>query len=95
EIPSFSLYYKDLSNGKNTDPYYYMNSAANAQIAYEIMSAVLSGLSGKTITDHYRVKSKVYCTEYGGNISVYVNYRNTDVTVNGVTIGARDFVKVG
>ena len=95
EIPSFVLYYKDLSNGKKSDSYYYMNSAANAQIAYQRMSAVLSGLGGKAITDHYKVKSKVYCTEYGGNISVYVNYRDTDVTVNGVTIGARDFVKVG
>ena len=95
EVPSFSLYYADCSDGKKSDSYHYMNSAANAQIAYERMSAVLSGLSGKTITDHYKVKSKVYCTEYGGNISVYVNYGDTDVTVNGVTVGARDFVKVG
>ena len=95
EVPSFSLYYADCSDGKKSDSYHYMNSAANAQIAYERMSAVLTGLSGKTITDHYKVKSKVYCTEYGGNISVYVNYGDTDVTVNGVTVGARDFVKVG
>lgn len=95
EVPSFTLTYKDLSDGKGSDAYYYMNSAANAQLAYERMSAVLSGLGGKTITDHYKVKSKVYCTEYGGNISVYVNYRDTDVTVNGVTVGARDFVRVG
>ncbi|MGN1194785.1 MAG: DUF5696 domain-containing protein, partial [Acutalibacteraceae bacterium] len=95
EVPSFSLYYKDLSTDKSSDSYYYMNCATNAQIAYDRMSTVLSGLSQKTITAHYKVQSKVYCTEYGGNISVYVNYRDTDVTVNGVTIAARDFVKVG
>ena len=95
EIPSFSLYYKDFSTDKSSDAYYYMNCASNAQIAYTRMSNILSGLSGKTITAHYKVKSKVYCTEYGGNISVYVNYGDTDVTVNGVTVCARDFVKVG
>lgn len=95
EVPSFTLTYKDCSDQNGTDSYFYMNSASNAQLAYERMSAVLSGLSGKTITDHYKVKSKVYCTEYGGNIRVYVNYRDTDVTVNGITVGARDFVRVG
>lgn len=95
EVPSFSLYYKDRSTDQSSDPYSYMNCSTNAQIAYDRMSTVLSGLSQKSITAHYKVQDKVYCTEYGGNISVYVNYRDTDVTVNGVTVGARDFVKVG
>ena len=95
EVPSFTFYYQNLSDGEKEDPYYYMNSSSDASLAYERMSAVMSGLGGKTITAHYRVMSKVYCTEYGGNISVYVNYRDTDVTVNGVTVGARDFVRVG
>ena len=55
---------------------------------------VFADLSDRKITAHYRVKSGVYCTEYGAGTSIYVNYNKKDVTVSGVTIEARDFLKV-
>lgn len=95
EVPYFELYYVDGGTDKKPDPYYYMNFASEAQLSYERMSRTFASLRDKTITAHYEVKPNVTCTEYGGSAMVYVNYTNKDVTVNGVTISARDFIKVG
>ena len=94
-VPSFAVYHADLSEEKKTDNSYYMNCAGTAQSVYERLSNTFSSLVNEKITNHYRVKKGVYCTEYSGSISVYVNYNDTDVRVNGVTVEARSFLRVG
>ncbi|MCM1364564.1 MAG: DUF5696 domain-containing protein [Faecalibacterium sp.] len=93
-VPNYELYYEDFGTDETADNYHYMNYASDVQLCYERMSSVFSDLGDKKITAHYRVKKGVYCTEYGGSTSVYVNYNKKDVTVGGVTVEARDFLRV-
>lgn len=53
----------------------------------------LSDLRGSRMTDHYRVKKGIYCTEYG-DTSIYVNYTDKDYEVQGVTVPANDFMRI-
>lgn len=94
-IPSFTLYYSDLSSEDKADNCYYLNQMSLAQSSYERLSNTLSSLRNKRITDHYKVKKGVWCTEYEGGINVYVNYNNKDVVVNGITLEEKSFLKVG
>lgn len=94
-IPSFEVYYADSGSEEEADTLNYINCAGFAQSVYERLSNTFSDLSGEKITAHYLVKKGVYCTQYSGDINVYVNYNNKDVTVNGVTVEARSFLRVG
>ena len=51
------------------------------------------GLSTQTITAHKQAGEEVYCTEYADGTVFYVNYNETDVTIDGVTVPSRSFVK--
>lgn len=94
-VPSFEWYYTDTSDEKNKDKYCYSNSIGEAQLYYQRMSSSLSDLRNARITAHEKVKKNVYMTEYEGSTKVYVNYNKTAVTVSGVTIEPRSFVRVG
>ena len=94
-MPHFELYYTDNSTDESKDKYNYSNSINEAQLYYQRMSSALSDLRNARITAHEKVKSNVYMTEYEGSTKVYVNYRKTAVTVDGVTIEPRSFVRVG
>lgn len=93
-VPHFEWYYADSSTEKNKDEYNYNSSINEAQLYYQRMSS-LSDLRDARITAHEKVKKNVYMTEYEGSTKVYVNYKNTAVTVDGVTIEPRSFVRVG
>lgn len=94
-VPHFEWYYADNSTEESKDKYNYRSSISEAQLYYQRMSSTLSDLRNARITAHERVKSNVYMTEYEGSTKVYVNYRKTAVTVDGVTIEPRSFVRVG
>lgn len=94
-VPHFEWYYTDNSTDESKDKYNYSNSINEAQLYYQRMSSALSDLRNARITAHEKVKSNVYMTEYEGSTKVYVNYRKTAVTVDGVTIEPRSFVRVG
>lgn len=94
-VPYFEVYYSDNSTEDKKDLYNYISCASLAQEDYERLSNTFDLLQNKKITNHYKVKKGVYCTEYSSDISVYVNYNKKDVKVNGVTIEARSFLKVG
>ena len=94
-VPHFEWYYTDNSTDKSKDKYNYSNSINEAQLYYQRMSSALSDLRNARITAHEKVKSNVHMTEYEGSTKVYVNYRKTAVTVDGVTIEPRSFVRVG
>lgn len=94
-VPHFEVYYKDFSDGDKVDNYNYTACASLAQKDYERLSNTFNSLQNEKITNHYLVKKGVYCTEYSSNKSVYVNYNNKDVKINGVTVESRSFLMVG
>lgn len=94
-VPYFEWYYADSSTEESKDKYCYTNSINEAQLYYQRMSSSLSDLRNARITAHEKVKKNVYMTEYEGSTKVYVNYNKTAVTVSGVTIEPRSFVRVG
>lgn len=93
-IPYYEWYHADNGTEEEKDSYYYMNSIADAQTNYERMKSTFSDLRGARITDHRQVKKNVYVTEYDGSTLIYVNYNNKAVTVSGVTVDAKSFIRV-
>lgn len=94
EILSYEFYYTNPGTDDSKDNLYYMNFGNHAQSSFERLSTMFADLSSRKITNMYCVKKGVYCTEYGDDISVYVNYNSKDVRVNGVTVEAKSFLKV-
>lgn len=93
-IPYYEWYHLDNGTEEEKDKYFYMNSIAEAQLGYERMKNTFSDLRGARITDHRQVKKNVFVTEYDGSTLVYVNYNNKAVTVSGVTVDAKSFIRV-
>lgn len=93
-IPCYEWYSADSSTEGKTDMGSYMSYISSAQSQYEKASKAFSDLRGARITDHYKVKKNVYCTQYDNSTDVYVNYNDKAVTVNGVTVDAMSFLRV-
>ncbi len=93
-IPYYKWYSADSSTEENTDMGSYLNYITAAQSQYEKVSEAFSDLRDARITDHYRVKKNVYCTQYNSSTDIYVNYNEEAVTVNGVTVDAMSFLRV-
>lgn len=75
------------------DKFSYSTWANEVYTYYAKGNKALSNLRGSRITDHYQVKSGIYCTEYG-DTSIYVNYTNKNYEVQGVTVPANDFMRI-
>lgn len=60
---------------------------------YGMQAESLQGLIGCRIVDHEQVADQVYATTYSNGSVVYVNYNETDVTVNGVVVPARGYYR--
>lgn len=93
-IPYYEWYGVDLGTEETPDKYYYLNSVADARMGYERMKKAFSDLRSERITDHEEVKKNVFVTEYGGSTKVYVNYNSKAVTVSGVTVDGKSFLRV-
>lgn len=93
-VPYFEWYFKDLTQQDEKDNYYYNNSLFAAQSMYEKMKATFYDLSDARITAHEKVKKDVYRTELDNSTEIYVNYSDKTVTVNGVVVDAKSFVRV-
>lgn len=72
----------------------YEDSLADAAAYYKEANQTLADLRGARMTKHSMVQENVYCTEYDSSSLVYVNYGETEATVNGVTIPARSFLRL-
>lgn len=85
----------DVENEVTADlsAYSYSDWATPAYTFYEKANRALGNIADLRMTSHYQVKKGVYCTQYG-ETSIYVNYNEKDVTVGGVTVPARDFMRV-
>lgn len=93
-IPYYEWYSADSSAEDKLDMGSYLNYITSAQSQYEKASKAFADLRGARITDHYKVKKNVYCTQYDNSTDVYVNYNDKAVTVNGVTVDAMSFLRV-
>ena len=60
---------------------------------YKLLKEKLSIVSGEEIIGHSKIADNVYKTEYE-NTAVYTNYGYEDVTVEGITVPARDFTVI-
>lgn len=57
--------------------------------------SVLKDVSSSEIIAHEKLSDTLYCTKYANGINIYVNYGESDVTVNDITVKAMDFCVVG
>lgn len=98
-----SLYYRwvyrDPSILKDTEfshlmSVYYRNFESSAVASYGKLNRVLRDVQGQLIVDHERLAAGVYRTIYENGRAVIVNYNYDAVTVEGIEVGARDFVAV-
>ena len=92
-VPYYEWYGKNTAED-GSDKYYYMNSISNARQQYELASAALSDLRDSRITDHGIAAENVSFTVYDNETELYVNYSDEAVTVSGVTVEAKSFIRV-
>jgi len=99
-LPNFQVTYEPssvLKKSEYTDNYAsgYESWRGDILEAYAMALQSLDGLMGQAITAHAQVAENVYATTYAGGDVVYVNYSESDVTVDGVTVPARGFYRQG
>lgn len=90
-----SAYWCCTASDENLDKIYYYNNNINDMVnCYTRANQSLADLRDSRMTSHQQIQDGVYCTEYDNSIKVYVNYTNTEITVHGVVIGAKDCVTI-
>ncbi|MBE6974317.1 MAG: hypothetical protein E7436_02360 [Ruminococcaceae bacterium] len=99
-LPNFQVTYAPssvLKKSEYTDNYAsgYESWRGDILKAYSMIHDSLEGLMDQPITDHTQVAEEVFATTYANGVVVYVNYSESDVTVNGVTVPARSFARQG
>lgn len=97
--PNFEWVYEEVTAKNKTDKtpvVYYGDSLSRAAEYYKRANEALGDLRTSRITKHFEVSGveNVYCTEYGTGSLIYVNYNDTEASVNGVTIPAHDFMRI-
>lgn len=92
--PHFEWNYESVINRTENDSFYYDNTINAAAEFYTEANEALNDLRDARITDHYEVEDGIFCTEYDTGARIYVNYTNTDFSILGVVIEARNFFRV-
>ena len=92
-LPS-AYWYCTAFDEKLDKTYYYNNNINDMVDYYTRANQSLADLRDSRMTAHQQIQDGVYCTEYDNSIKVYVNYTNTEITVHGVVIGAKDCVTI-
>ncbi len=92
--PHFEWNYEPVIGITENDIFYYDNTINAAADYYKEANETLNDLRDARITDHYEVADGIFCTEYDTGARIYVNYTNTDYSVLGVVIEARNFLRV-
>ncbi len=70
----------------------WIDDAAQMYAQYQ---PLLEKIYDKQIVDHKEVKTNVTLTEYENGVKVYVNYTDSDVTVDGIKVPAKNFAYKG
>lgn len=92
--PHFEWNYESVISKTEEDRFYYDNTINDAAEFYTEANKSLNDLRDARITDHYEVEDGIYCTEYDTGARIYVNYTNTDFSILGVVVEARNFLRV-
>ena len=92
-LPTVSWYCSAYDD--TLDASYYYDTNINDVVAlYTKANSALATIRDARMTAHDKVQDGVYCTEYNNSIKVYVNYTDTPVTINGITVSATDCVAI-
>lgn len=79
----------------NSEDKYGYNNNINDIVSYCVKASdILADLRSARMTSHYEVQTGVFCTEYNNSTKVYVNYTDKAIKINGITVNARDCVKI-
>lgn len=90
--PTFTTVYQKPEGGKDNIVF---DKTANSIVStYTNISEAIYSLEGERITSHAEVKDGVFCTSYSNSTRIYVNYSKEDVTVNGVKVPARGYIRI-
>jgi len=92
-VPYYEWYAADCSRDSRSDPLCYVHSISQAQQTYSALQHLLGDLSGQQITAFRIIKSGVTCTAFG-SARIYVNFNETAVDAEGVTVDARSALRV-
>lgn len=92
--PHFEWNYEPVIGRTESDKFYYDNTINAAAEFYTEANEALNDLRDARITDHYEVEDGIFCTEYDTGARIYVNYTNTDYSILGVVVEARNFLRV-
>ncbi len=92
-LPSSSWYCTKFS--EDLDGKYYYDNNINDMVSFYLKANdTLGDLRDQRMTAHYEEMDGVFCTEYNNSTKVYVNFTESAVTINGVTVPAMDCVKI-
>lgn len=99
-LPNFQVTYEPssvLKKSEYTDNYASSFESWREDIlnAYAMAIECLDGLLDQRIVSHEQVAADVYATTYENGTTVYVNYSQRDMTVDGVTVPARGVCRQG
>lgn len=99
-LPNFQVTYEPssvLKKSEYTDNFAsgYESWRGDILQAYDKTLGALDGLLGTPIVGHAQVAEDVYATTYAGGDVVYVNYSQSDVSVDGITVPARGYYRQG
>ncbi len=72
----------------------YENWKSDAVDMYNAVNSALKDVSGETIVNHEILQEGVRRVTYSNGTQIYVNYTDSDVTVDGVTVSARNYTEV-
>ncbi len=92
--PHFEWNYEPVIGRTENDKFYYDNTINAAAEFYTEANEALNDLRDARITNHSEVEDGIFCTEYDTGARIYVNYTNTDYSVLGVVVEARNFLRV-
>ena len=93
-IPSFVFTYTDDSYTNEMGVHYYADWLTDASECYTEANNALYNLVDVRMVNNYSVAEDVKCTEYEDGTLIYVNYSDTDQSVDGVTVKANSFTVV-
>lgn len=80
---------------KTTDSKYYFDNNINDIVnLYLKADSALCDIRDARMTSHRQIQQGVFCTEYNNSMKVYVNYTDQAVTINGITVNAKDCVTI-
>lgn len=96
--PSFTLIYQNADVLKSTDYSGYYNVDFNINKEdfvsyYNYVKTALDGVVGVPIAEHDRLSTNVVRIRYENGVQLYINYGESEVTVDGHTIEAQSYYR--